>query len=323
MTLIYHLQTLHYNFTKSKFEDFDFKTALKYCKLLYKDMPTFQKEILSKMENNPDLQNLRIELETSFEDAIPLTEKEILNIKNEDISDFAMLHHQNYFIPKAETNPIKEKFHKQYIEKIQNYLEDEPCTFFQPYLGSDLVDEKTPFYIKSIKEYRIEEQKEYIYFTLNNMDKLYLNTSIKYLVCSYLNIKEIELNEGLLFLDATSNQIKNIELNEQLQELNIASNQLEVLECNATLKSLYVSNNKLVKLKLNHTLKELICASNNLEQLELNECLEEADLSNNPLQHIKINKNLKSISLSHPENKKITIDNSIGNKNVIVDYFLN
>jgi NADH:ubiquinone oxidoreductase subunit C len=57
--------------------------------------------------------------------------------------------------------------------------------------------------------------------------------------------------------------------------------------------------------------------------LELNECLEEADLSNNPLQYIKINKNLKSISLSHPENKKITIDNAIGNQNVIVDYNFN
>ena len=321
MTLIYHLQTLRYNFTKSKFEDFDFNTALKYCKLLYKDIPTFQKEVLSKMGNNPDLQNLRIELETNFEDAIPLTEKEILNIKNEGIRDFAMLHHQNYFISKAEINPIKEKFHKQYIEKIQNYLEDEPCTFFQPYNGSDLVDDKTPFYIKSIKEYRIEEQKEYIYFTLNNMDKLYLNASIKYLVCSYLTIKEIELNNGLLFLEATSNQIKNIALNEDLQELNIASNQLEVLECNTKLKSLYVSDNKLVKLKLNPILKVLICASNNLEQIELNECLEEADLSNNPLKKITINKSLKSISLSHSENKKITIDNAIGNQNVIIDYF--
>lgn len=57
--------------------------------------------------------------------------------------------------------------------------------------------------------------------------------------------------------------------------------------------------------------------------MELNECLEEVDLSNNPLQYIKINKNLKSISLSHPENKKITIDNAIGNQNVIVDYNFN
>lgn len=285
MTLIYQIQKLRYNFTKSKFEDFDFNTALKYCKLIYKDMPNFQKEVLSKMENNSDLQLLKIELESNFENAIPLTEKEILNIKNQEIIDFAMLRLQNYLISIPQTNPIKHNFFDKYIQKIKNYLEEEPSTVSQPYSGSKLVKNKTPFYIKSINEYRIKEQEEYVHFKLNNTNKLSLNESIKYLVCSYLSIKEIELNKGLQFLDAAHNQIKNIKLNETLQELNIASN--------------------------------------NLEQIELNECLEKANLSNNPLQQIKITKNLKSISLSHPENKKITIDNSTGNQNVIVNYYLN
>jgi len=47
--------------------------------------------------------------------------------------------------------------------------------------------------------------------------------------------------------------------------------------------------------------------------------LERLDIIEKAIEKIKLNG--KSISLSHHENKKITIDNAIGNQNVIVDCF--
>ena len=82
MKLIYHLPHISYDFTNSKFVDFEYNEALQYLKLLYKNISIFQDQFLSKFEFIPNLDKLCIKLGNEFDDAIPLNEMQINNIKN-------------------------------------------------------------------------------------------------------------------------------------------------------------------------------------------------------------------------------------------------
>ena len=67
----------------------------------------------------------------------------------------------------------------------------------------------------------------------------------------------------------------------------------------------------------------LDASNNKLKKIELNFELKEANLLLNPIQNIRLNENLTKLYVSHPENKFIEIDNSIGNKNLEINYYIN
>ena len=286
MKLIYHLPCLTYDFNNSKFVEFDYEQALKFLKLVYKDMQFFQKHFLSKLENIPNLQKLCIDLGYSFEKAKPLSKSEIEKLKNKEVRDFAFEHFNGiYNKPKEEKKP-KKSFFDNYVQKIKDYLDNaEKEEIAMPFYNTSIVDNKKPFLITKIEKYFINEEKEFIHFNAKNVNEIELNNTIKHFLCPECDINKLILNDGLIYLDACRNNITHIQLNNNLEE--------------------FVAN------------------GNNLKSIELNSNLQVAYLLNNPLQHIFINKNLKELSISHPENKNIEIDNSVENNQVEINYFIN
>ena len=121
MKLIYHLPHISYDFTNSKFVDFEYNEALQYLKLLYKNISIFQDQFLSKFEFIPNLDKLCIKLGNEFDDAIPLNEMQINNIKNKDCKQFAQYHFENYNLEKAEN---KSDFLKKFTQKIKAFLDE-------------------------------------------------------------------------------------------------------------------------------------------------------------------------------------------------------
>ena len=286
MKLIYHLPCLTYDFNNSKFVEFEYEQAVKFLKLVYKDMQFFQKHFLSKLENIPNLQKLCIDLGYSFEKAKPLSKSEIEKLKNKEDRDFAFEHFNGiYNKPKEEKKP-KKSFFDNYVQKIKDYLDNaEKEEIAMPFYNTSIVDNKKPFLITKIEKYFINEEKEFIHFNAKNVNEIELNNSIKHFLCPECDINKLILNDGLIYLDACRNNITHIQLNNNLEE--------------------FVAN------------------GNNLKSIELNSNLQVAYLLNNPLQHIFINKNLKELSISHPENKNIEIDNSVENNQVEINYFIN
>ena len=286
MKLIYHLPCLTYDFNNSKFVEFDYEQALKFLKLVYKDMQFFQKHFLSKLENIPNLQKLCIDLGYSFEKAKPLSKSEIEKLKNKEVRDFAFEHFNGIYNKPKEENKPKKSFFDNYVQKIKDYLDNaENEEIAMPFYNTSIVDNKKPFLITKIEKYFINEEKEFIHFNAKNVNEIELNNTIKHFLCPECDINKLILNDGLIYLDACRNNITHIQLNNNLEE--------------------FVAN------------------GNNLKSIELNSNLQVAYLLNNPLQHIFINKNLKELSISHPENKNIEIDNSIGNAEVEIYYIIN
>ena len=286
MKLIYHLPCLTYDFNNSKFVEFEYEQAVKFLKLVYKDMQFFQKHFLSKLENIPNLQKLCIDLGYSFEKAKPLSKSEIEKLKNKEVRDFAFEHFNGIYNKPKEENKPKKSFFDNYVQKIKDYLDNaENEEIAMPFYNTSIVDNKKPFLITKIEKYFINEEKEFIHFNAKNVNEIELNNTIKHFLCPECDINKLILNDGLIYLDACRNNITHIQLNNNLEE--------------------FVAN------------------GNNLKSIELNSNLQVAYLLNNPLQHIFINKNLKELSISHPENKNIEIDNSIGNAEVEIYYIIN
>ena len=324
MELIYHLPAISYNHTKSVFSDFVYKEALGYLKIIYKNPHNFQKHFLRKLEHITNLQKLCNELGRDFEKANPLTLREIEGISDKDCRELAIAHYKGLYDTFFEEKKPKQSYFDRYVEKIKDFLNNaENEEILMPFYNSSLVDNKKPYLIKNLEKYVIYEQKEFIHFSVKNIEAIELNNTIKHFLCPDCDIKEIILNDNLIYLDACSNKISNIQLSENLIELDIASNELTELKCNKKLKNLCVTNNKLKSLQLNENLEELTANANELESIVLNSNLKEAYLCDNPLKHIKLNKNLKELSISHPENKNIKIDNSIKNNQVVIDYYIN
>ncbi len=286
MKLIYHLPCLTYDFNNSKFVEFEYEQAVKFLKLVYKDMQFFQKHFLSKLENIPNLQKLCIDLGYSFEKAKPLSKSEIEKLKNKEVRDFAFEHFNGIYNKPKEENKPKKSFFDNYVQKIKDYLDNaENEEIAMPFYNTSIVDNKKPFLITKIEKYFINEEKEFIHFNAKNVNEIELNNTIKHFLCPECDINKLILNDGLIYLDACRNNITHIQLNNNLEE--------------------FVAN------------------GNNLKSIELNSNLQVAYLLNNPLQHIFINKNLKELSISHPENKNIEIDNSVENNQVEINYFIN
>ena len=286
MKLIYHLPCLTYDFNNSKFVEFEYEQAVKFLKLVYKDMQFFQKHFLSRLENIPNLQKLCIDLGYSFEKAKPLSKSEIEKLKNKEVRDFAFEHFNGIYNKPKEENKPKKSFFDNYVQKIKDYLDNaENEEIAMPFYNTSIVDNKKPFLITKIEKYFINEEKEFIHFNAKNVNEIELNNTIKHFLCPECDINKLILNDGLIYLDACRNNITHIQLNNNLEE--------------------FVAN------------------GNNLKSIELNSNLQVAYLLNNPLQHIFINKNLKELSISHPENKNIEIDNSVENNQVEINYFIN
>ena len=286
MKLIYHLPCLTYDFNNSKFVEFEYEQAVKFLKLVYKDMQFFQKHFLSKLENIPNLQKLCIDLGYSFEKAKPLSKSEIEKLKNKEVRDFAFEHFNGIYNKPKEENKPKKSFFDNYVQKIKDYLDNaENEEIAMPFYNTSIVDNKKPFLITKIEKYFINEEKEFIHFNAKNVNEIELNNTIKHFLCPECDINKLILNDGLIYLDACRNNITHIQLNNNLEE--------------------FVAN------------------GNNLKSIELNSNLQVAYLLNNPLQHIFINKNLKELSISHPENKNIEIDNSVENNQVVINYYIN
>ena len=284
MKLIYHLPCLTYDFNNSKFVEFEYEQAVKFLKLVYKDMQFFQKHFLSKLENIPNLQKLCIDLGYSFEKAKPLSKSEIEKLKNKEVRDFAFEHFNGIYNKPKEENKPKKSFFDNYVQKIKDYLDNaENEEIAMPFYNTSIVYNKKPFLITKIEKYFINEEKEFIHFNAKNVNEIELNNTIKHFLCPECDINKLILNDGLIYLDACRNNITHIQLNNNLEE--------------------FVAN------------------GNNLKSIELNSNLQVAYLLNNPLQHIFINKNLKELSISHPENKNIEIDNSVENNQVEINYF--
>ena len=286
MKLIYHLPCLTYDFNNSKFVEFEYEQAVKFLKLVYKDMQFFQKHFLSKLENIPNLQKLCIDLGYSFEKAKPLSKSEIEKLKNKEVRDFAFEHFNGIYNKPKEENKPKKSFFDNYVQKIKDYLDNaENEEIAMPFYNTSIVDNKKPFLITKIEKYFINEEKEFIHFNAKNVNEIELNNTIKHFLCPECDINKLILNDGLIYLDACRNNITHIQLNNNLEE--------------------FVAN------------------GNNLKSIELNSNLQVAYLLNNPLQHIFINKNLKELNISHPENKNIEIDNSVENNQVVINYYIN
>ena len=286
MKLIYHLPCLTYDFNNSKFVEFEYEQAVKFLKLVYKDMQFFQKHFLSKLENIPNLQKLCIDLGYSFEKAKPLSKSEIEKLKNKEVRDFAFEHFNGIYNKPKEENKPKKSFFDNYVQKIKDYLDNvENEEIVMPFYNTSIVDNKKPFLINKIEKYFINEEKEFIHFNAKNVNEIELNNTIKHFLCPECDINKLILNDGLIYLDACRNNITHIQLNNNLEE--------------------FVAN------------------GNNLKSIELNSNLQVAYLLNNPLQHIFINKNLKELNISHPENKNIEINNSVENNQVVINYYIN
>jgi hypothetical protein len=76
-------------------------------------------------------------------------------------------------------------------------------------------------------------------------------------------------------------------------------------------------------IELNNCLQTLDANNNKLLKIELNRRLIKANLLFNPIQYVKLNENLTKLYVSNPENKFIEIDNSVGNNQVEINYFIN
>ena len=239
MKLIYHLPCLTYDFNNSKFVEFDYEQALKFLKLVYKDMQFFQKDFLSKLEYIPNLEKFCIDLGSQFCQVQPLSLGEINNIKNYELKELALHHHDREISIKKEQ---KKNSFSDTIDKIRDFLNKaEPDNKF--------------YWLKfpaSLSELVIE--KEYIEFDVKNIDSLILNNHIKYLVCQKCNIKELQLNPKLELLDAYQNEITRIELSENLIEVDLRSNPLEYIKINKNLKSLQISHPKNFNIEIDNSI---------------------------------------------------------------------
>ncbi|RZJ34746.1 MAG: hypothetical protein EOO51_08440 [Flavobacterium sp.] len=323
MQLYYHLPAITYDFTNSRFEDFDFDVALKYLKLIFKDSETFQIKFLRKLENIPDLDGLCVELGAQFDRCRALSPSELSLIANEDCRALALKHFEEWdVLPKIKNEG---NFLEKLKERVQEYLVHDAIDFERSsfFYTADLVQHKTPHVVNKIKNYTVDEAEEFVHFKVSGIENLELSDTIRYFVCHDCDIKMLQPNQQLLYLDVCFNRIEQLQPNDDLHTLEVSHNQLKYFHCNAHLKSLHITDNKLESIQLNDALESITCSSNFLDNVVLNASLKEANFRNNPLTYIRLNRGLEKLCLSHPENKAIEIDNSAGNDLVVVNYFIN
>ena len=334
MKTYYHLpEGLIYDVSKSKFKDIEFELAVKYLKLKYSDIKTFENEFLFKLRKIDALKELTIHLKEFYDESSILNESELNHISNKGI----YIEAKSIFEKQKSDESERTSFFHKYLEKIKDFLDEEMVE------NNLIVVNSFPNHkiIKTIDEYILKDTNSKIDLQIGRINKLTIQSPINSLVRESSNLKEIFLNKELSVLIVNSNEIETIELNENLEELEISANSLKKLKCNKNLRELFITNNqlenielnenlstlicngnKLTTLILNKNLKELYCMGNQIKFLKLNEYLEILQIQSNPLEKIVLNKNVKAIELSLLNNELVEFDNSINNKKVKIHYYV-
>jgi hypothetical protein len=253
MKLFYQLPYLTYDYTNSRFIDFEFEEALQLYKLIYKDLNCFQKHFLQKLEWISNLESLCIELGNNFEKATPMNLKKLRKVKDESVRSLA-----DYFsdISISNENKTDKSFFNNFIDKLKEFLNSDNYEIYwhkPPASFSDLVIHKTPLTIRKIDIYEISIKDEYVEVAIRDIRHLKLNENTKYLVCNDCNIESMEFNSSLELLEAYGNQIEEINLSKNLIEVNLWDNPLKYLKLNRNLKKLWLSHPKNYDIEIDNT----------------------------------------------------------------------
>lgn len=244
MKLYYQLPHLTYDYTNSKFNLFEFEEALQLYKLIYKDLETFQKQFLQKLEFIPNLENLCLQLGSNFERATPMSLERMREVDDESINYLTDYYSE---ISNLEVSNSSKSYFNNYINKLKEFLDEDNFEQYwhqPPSSLSDLVVDKFPKKLDKIDSYEIPINDEYVELTIRDIKTLISNRNTKYLVCNNCNIESIELNDQLVLLEAHSNQLNSIQLNHHLEEAILWDNPLEYIKLNPNLRSLDVSHPK-------------------------------------------------------------------------------
>ena len=244
MKLYYQLPHLTYDYTNSKFNLFEFEEALQLYKLIYKDLETFQKQFLQKLEFIPNLENLCLQLGSNFERATPLSLERI-----REVNDITIDYLADYYAEITNSNESNtgKSFYNNFVNKLKEFLDEDNSEQYwhqPPASLSDLVVDKFPKTLDKIDSYVIPIDDEYVEVTIRDIKTLISNRNTKYLVCNDCNIESIVLNDELILLEAHSNQLNSIQLNHRLEEAILWDNPLEYIKLNPNLRSLDVSHPK-------------------------------------------------------------------------------
>lgn len=244
MKLYYQLPHLTYDYTNSKFNLFEFEEALQLYKLIYKDLETFQKKFLQKIEWIPNLENLCLQLGSNFESATPISLERIREVNDNSINYLADYYSE---ISNIEVSNMDKSYFNNYVNKLKDFLDEvniEQYWHQPPASLSDLVVDKFPKTLDKIDSYVIPIDDEYVEVTIRDIKTLISNRNTKYLVCNKCNIETIQLNDDLILLEAHSNHVNAIELNHNLEEAILWDNPLEYIKLNPKLRLLYISHPK-------------------------------------------------------------------------------
>ena len=144
MKLYYQLPYLTYDYTNSKFNLFEFEEALQLYKLIYKDLETFQKQFLQKLEFIPNLENLCLQLGRNFEIATPMSLERIREVNDTTINYLADYYAE--IVNNNESNTAK-SFYNNFVNKLKDFLDDDNSEQYwhqPPASLSDLVVDKFP-----------------------------------------------------------------------------------------------------------------------------------------------------------------------------------
>lgn len=244
MKLYYQLPYLTYDYNQARFVDCEWEEALQLYKLIYKDLETFQKQFLQKLEFIPNLENLCLQLGSNFERAIPISLERIREVNDSTINYLADYYAE--IVNNNESNTGK-SFYNNFVNKLKEVLDEDNSEQYwhqPPASLSDLVVDKLPKTLDKIDAYLIPINDEYVEVTIRDIKTLISNRNTKYLVCNNCNIESIELNDQLVLLEAHSNQLNSIQLNHHLEEAILWDNPLEYIKLNPNLRSLDVSHPK-------------------------------------------------------------------------------
>jgi len=254
MKLYYQLPYLTYDYTNSRFIDFEFEEALQLYKLIYKDLNCFQKYFLQKLEWIPNLESLCLELGNKFEKATPISIEKLKKVKDESVRSLA-----DYFSEISISNEKKtdKSFFNNFINKLKEFLNCDNSEIYWPKVPaslSDLVIGKFPKTLNKIESFAIPIDDEYIELKIRDVKSLICNRNTKYLVCNGCNIESIELNDQLMLLEAYDNQINAIEFNHNLEEVILWNNPLQYIKLNENLKLLEVSHPKNYNIEIDNSI---------------------------------------------------------------------
>ncbi|WP_445716532.1 hypothetical protein [Flavobacterium sp.] len=242
MKLYYQLPYLTYDFSNSKFIDFEFEEAVQLYKLLYKDIEAFHNEFLQRFELIPNLKPLSLQLSSDFNNASPISLEKLK--KSSDVCLRTVIDYYDDFLNNTNS---ESSFYKSYIRKIKTFLNEDTSELYSNQSLASLskkVGNKHPIIISKIDYYAISAEDEFVAITIRDIKTLESNGRTKYLVCNDCEIESIKLNEQLILLEAQGNKINSIELNQNLTEAVLSNNPLSYIKLNANLKTLYLSHPK-------------------------------------------------------------------------------